>query len=88
MFVQEGPIDLPLRQSPRQSFPIRRWENKLKSVFFEDMCIGKNSSQPASVELGRPLTQLCMQRAVAHLKNAGIFEKRVPDSFGCQAYFG
>ena len=41
------------------------------------MCIGKNSSQPASVELGRPLTQLCMQRAASFRENAGIFEKRV-----------
>ena len=41
------------------------------------MCIGKNTSQPASVESGRPLTRFCMQRAATPLKNAGIFEKRV-----------
>lgn len=37
--------------------------------------MGKYSSQPASVELGHPLPQLCMQRAAFPLKNACIFEK-------------
>ena len=39
--------------------------------------MGKYTSQPASVALGRPLTQGCMQRAASHRENAGIFEKRV-----------
>ena len=39
--------------------------------------MGKYTYQPASVELGRPLTQLCMQRAASPRKNACIFEKRV-----------
>ena len=41
------------------------------------MRIGKNTSQPASLALGRPLAQGCMQRAAFPRKNAGIFEKRV-----------
>ena len=69
--------DLASSKSPRQSFPIRRWENKLKSVFFGDMSIEKNTSQPASVESGRPLTRFCAQRAASPRKNACIFEKRV-----------
>ena len=72
-----GYIFLHHPKSPRQSFPARRRENKLKTVFSGDMCIGKNTSQPASVESGRPLTRLCMQRAATPRKNAGIFEKRV-----------
>ena len=64
-------------KSLRQSFPAPRRENKLKSVFSGDMRIGKNTSQPASVALGRPLTQGCMQRAASPRKNACIFEKRV-----------
>ena len=39
--------------------------------------MGKYTYQPASVESGRPLTRLCMQRAASPRKNAGIFEKRV-----------
>ena len=62
---------------PSAEFSRRGRENKLKSVFSGDMCIGKNTSQPASVESGRPLTRLCMQRAVTLRKNAGIFENRV-----------
>ena len=62
---------------PSAEFSRRGRENKLKSIFSGDMCIGKNTSQPASVESGRPLTRLCMQRAVTPRKNAGIFEKRV-----------
>ena len=69
--------DLASSKSPRQSFSIRRWKNKLKSVFFGDMSIEKNTSQPASVESGRPLTRLCAQRAASPRKNACIFEKRV-----------
>jgi len=41
------------------------------------MRIEKNTSQSASVALGRPLAQGCMQRAATPRKNAGIFEKRV-----------
>ena len=69
--------DLASSKSPRQSFSIRRWKNKSKSVFFGDMSIEKNTSQPASVESGRPLTRLCAQRAASPRKNACIFEKRV-----------
>ena len=64
-------------KKPSAEFSSPRRENKLKSVFFGDMCIEKNTSQSASVESGRPLTRLCMQRAATPLKNAGIFEKRV-----------
>ena len=41
------------------------------------MRIEKNTSQSASVALGRSLTQGCMQRTAIPLKNACIFEKRV-----------
>ena len=47
----------------------------MKIRFSGDMRIGKNTSQPASVALGRPWTQGCMQRAVSPRKNACIFEK-------------
>ena len=69
--------DLASSKSPRQSFSIRGWKNKSKSVFFGDMSIEKNTSQPASVESGRPLTRFCAQRAASPRKNACIFEKRV-----------
>ncbi|HJB99919.1 hypothetical protein [Pseudoflavonifractor sp. An187] len=69
--------------SPRQSFPAEGRENKLKSVFSGDMRIGKNTSQPASVALGRPLTQGCMQRAALSLKNASIFEKHIKVVLTC-----
>ena len=58
-------------------FPPAGGKINWNGVFSEDMRIGKNTSQPASVESGRPLTRLCMQRAATPLKNAGIFEKRV-----------
>ena len=73
----ERPDDIASSKSPRQSFPAQGRENKSKSVFPGDMRIGKNTSQPASVASGRPLTRCCMQRAASPLKNAGIFEKRV-----------
>ena len=73
----ERPDDIASSKSPRQSFPAQGRENKSKSVFPGDMRIGKNTSQPASVASGRPLTRFCMQRAASPLKNAGIFEKRV-----------
>ena len=40
-------------KSPRQSFAARRRQNKIESVFFGDMCLGKNPSQPASVRAER-----------------------------------
>ena len=58
-------------------FPPAGGKINWNGVFSEDMRIGKNTSQPASVESGRPLTRLCMQRAVTLRKNAGIFENRV-----------
>lgn len=39
--------------------------------------MGKYSSQPTSVELGRTLPQLCMQWAASPRENACIFEKCV-----------
>ena len=49
-----------------------------QNLFFPGTCASeKTLLEPASVELGRPLTQGCMQRAATPLKNAGIFEKRV-----------
>ena len=64
-------------KKPSAEFSRPRRENQAKSVFPGDMRIGKNTSQPASVESGRPLTRFCMQRAASPRKNACIFEKRV-----------
>ncbi|MBR5533866.1 MAG: hypothetical protein IKU62_03380 [Ruminiclostridium sp.] len=41
------------KEKASQNFAIRRWQNKVKSVFSRDMRVGKNSSQPASVPEGR-----------------------------------
>ncbi|OUN24539.1 hypothetical protein B5G37_07040 [Pseudoflavonifractor sp. An85] len=75
--IQIGQKFLYRQKSLEQNFSALRRKNQSKSVFPGDMRIGKNTSQPASVALGRPLTQGYMQRAVPPRENAGIFEKRV-----------
>ena len=44
--------DLASSKSPRQSFSIRGWKNKLKSVFFGDMSIEKNTSGARQCGIG------------------------------------
>jgi len=49
---------------------------KIKIIFHRDMCVGKNTSQTASVEFLRPAQKLCAQQAASLLsKNSeGIFD--------------
>ena len=74
-FCQQNVFPYDYKKSPRQSFSAYRRENKLQSVFSGDMCTGKNTSQPASVESGRPLTRFCMQRAASPSRKCKHFRE-------------
>ena len=66
-------------ESPRQSFAARRRRKKFEFVFSKDMCLGKNTTQSASVRALR------VRRSGLHpsLKNACIFEKKIMEGYRC-----
>ena len=50
-----------------QSFPARRRGKKLRHIFSQDMCLGENTSRPASVNSAAMFAdELCAQQGVNH----------------------
>ena len=56
---------------------LRPQTQKIQIIFHRDMCVGKNTSQTASVEFLRPAQKLCAGQAASLLaeNSAGIFAR-------------
>ena len=56
---------------------LRPQTQKIQIIFHRDMCVGKNTSQTASVEFLRPAQKLCARQAASLLAEnpAGIFAR-------------
>ena len=56
---------------------LRPQTQKIQIIFHRDMCVGKNTSQTASVEFLRPAQKLCARQAASLLaeNSAGIFAR-------------
>ena len=56
---------------------LRPQTQKIEIIFHRDMCVGKNTSQTASVEFLRPAQKLCARQAASLLSenSKGIFDR-------------
>ena len=54
LFRSGDPLCVRFHVGASQSSAVRRRRNQFQSVFSGDMCVGKNSAQPASVRVGDP----------------------------------
>ncbi|MBS6456901.1 MAG: hypothetical protein KH544_02610 [Firmicutes bacterium] len=63
------------KQKSLAEFAARR-RQKIEIIFHRDMCMGKNTSQAASVEFCRLAAKLCAQQTVSLLSenSGGIFD--------------